>query len=187
MLARAAAKGLEVVEADAQHLPFENESFDAVTMISMLHHVEDRGAALAEARRILRVDGRLVLKGYTGEDAASLWVLDYFPSSRAWMERHIRRERRSSRSCPERVSSISSSRTWRTRRWRHCRPTRSECWKRGKRALRATSSECIATTLTSCKRGWHACARTSRPAGRQDARDGHGAQLDEALGDCASS
>jgi SAM-dependent methyltransferase len=86
MLARAAAKGLEVVEADAQQLPFENESFDAAMMISMLHHVEGRGAALAEARRILRPRGRLVLKGFTGEDAASLWVLDYFPSSRPWME-----------------------------------------------------------------------------------------------------
>ncbi|MGH2803561.1 MAG: class I SAM-dependent methyltransferase [Thermoleophilaceae bacterium] len=86
MLAQAAAKGLEVIEADAQQLPFENESFDAATMISMLHHVEDRGAALAEARRILGPGGRLVLKGFTGEDAASLWILDYFPSSRAWME-----------------------------------------------------------------------------------------------------
>jgi SAM-dependent methyltransferase len=85
MLARAAAKGLEVVEADAQRLPFENESFDAATMISMLHHVEDRGAALAEARRILRTGGRLVLNGFTGEDVAKLWVLDYFPSSRPWM------------------------------------------------------------------------------------------------------
>lgn len=63
MLARAAAKGLEVVEADAQQLPFENESFDAAMMISMLHHVEDRVAALTEARHILRTGGRLVLKG----------------------------------------------------------------------------------------------------------------------------
>jgi SAM-dependent methyltransferase len=86
MLVRASAKGLEVVEADAQQLPFEDESFDAAMMISMLHHVEDRGAALAEGRRILRPGGRLVLKGFTGEDAASLWILDYFPSSHAWME-----------------------------------------------------------------------------------------------------
>jgi SAM-dependent methyltransferase len=85
MLARAAAKGLEVIEADAQQLPFEDESFDAAMMISMLHHVEDRRAALAEARRILRAGGRLVLKGFTGEDAASLWILEYFPSSRPWM------------------------------------------------------------------------------------------------------
>jgi SAM-dependent methyltransferase len=86
MLTRAAAKGLEVIEADAQRLPFEDESFDAAMMISMLHHVEDRGAALAEARRILRPGGRLVLKGFAGEDAATLWILDYFPSSRTWME-----------------------------------------------------------------------------------------------------
>jgi demethylmenaquinone methyltransferase/2-methoxy-6-polyprenyl-1,4-benzoquinol methylase len=86
MLARAAAKGLETVEADAQRLPFEDESFDAVTMISMLHHVEDRDAALAEAQRILRPGGRLVLKGFAGEDAASLWIVDYFPCSRPWME-----------------------------------------------------------------------------------------------------
>ena len=86
MLARATAKGLETVEADAQRLPFEDESFDAATMISMLHHVEDRGVALAEARRILRPGGRLVLKGFTGEDAASLWIVGYFPSSRPWME-----------------------------------------------------------------------------------------------------
>jgi SAM-dependent methyltransferase len=86
MLTRAAAKGLETVEADAQQLPFKDESFDAVTMIAMLHHVEDRAMALEEARRILRTQGRLVLKGFTGEDATSLWLLDYFPSSRPWME-----------------------------------------------------------------------------------------------------
>ena len=27
-----------------------------------------------------------MLKGYTGEDAADLWILDYFPSSRRWIE-----------------------------------------------------------------------------------------------------
>ena len=86
MLARAGAKGLDTVEADAQELPFEDESIHAVTMISMLHHVENRRAALAEARRVLRPRGRLVLMGFTGEDAASLWILDYFPSSRAWMD-----------------------------------------------------------------------------------------------------
>lgn len=86
MLSHAAGKGLATVQADAQRLPFADQSFDAVTMISMLHHVEDRSAALAEARRVLRSEGRLVLLGFTGEDAATLWVLDYFPSSRPWME-----------------------------------------------------------------------------------------------------
>jgi SAM-dependent methyltransferase len=86
MLARAAAKGLQTVRADAQALPFANESFDAAMLISMLHHVEDRDEALREARRILRPRGRLALMGFTGEDAASLWIMDYFPSSRPWVE-----------------------------------------------------------------------------------------------------
>jgi SAM-dependent methyltransferase len=86
MLSRAAGKGLETAEADAQRLPFADESFDAVTLISMLHHVEDPDAALAEARRILRRGSRLAVVAYLAEDAASLWVLDYFPSSRPWME-----------------------------------------------------------------------------------------------------
>lgn len=86
MLARAKAKGLETVHADAQQLPFADGEFDAAIMISMLHHVEDRPAAVAQARRVIRPRGVLVLMGFTREDSASLWVLDYFPSSRAWMD-----------------------------------------------------------------------------------------------------
>jgi demethylmenaquinone methyltransferase/2-methoxy-6-polyprenyl-1,4-benzoquinol methylase len=86
MLERAKAKRLATVEADAQRLPLDDATFDAATMISMLHHVEDRPAAIAEARRILKPGGRLALMGFTAEDADSLWILDYFPSSRAWMD-----------------------------------------------------------------------------------------------------
>jgi SAM-dependent methyltransferase len=86
MLERAGAKGLTTVFANAERLPFEDESFDAAILVSMLHHVEDRDAALLEARRIIRPGGRLVLIGFTGEDAATLWILGYFPSSRTWME-----------------------------------------------------------------------------------------------------
>jgi ubiquinone/menaquinone biosynthesis C-methylase UbiE len=74
MLARAAAKGLDTVQADAQCLPFSSGTFDAVTMISMLHHVADLTRALAEARRVLRSQGKLVLMGFTAEDSDSLWI-----------------------------------------------------------------------------------------------------------------
>jgi demethylmenaquinone methyltransferase/2-methoxy-6-polyprenyl-1,4-benzoquinol methylase len=86
MLARAAAKGLRTVEADAQQLPFADASFDAVICVSMLHHVGDRARALAEQRRVLRRDGRGALMVYTREDIADAWYNDYFPSTRAWMD-----------------------------------------------------------------------------------------------------
>ena len=90
MLARAAAERLETLQADAQKLPLADESADAVMLVSMLHHVEDQPAALGEARRILRPGGRLALMAFTRENVASLWLSDYFPSTRAWMaESHL--------------------------------------------------------------------------------------------------
>ena len=86
MLARAAAKGLKTVEADAQVLPFEDESFDAVMCVCMLHHVDDQARALAEQRRVLRPGGHGVLMAFAREDIADAWYLDYFPSTRAWMD-----------------------------------------------------------------------------------------------------
>src|SRR3954471_22436445 len=68
MLARAAAKGLETIEADAQRLPLADASVDAAMLVSMLHHVEHPEVALAEARRILRPGGRLALMVFTRED-----------------------------------------------------------------------------------------------------------------------
>jgi SAM-dependent methyltransferase len=91
MLARAAAKGLETVEADAQRLPFPDASFDAVMLVSMLHHVEDQAAALAEATRVLRPGGRLAVMVFTREDLEGQWYVDWFPSTRAWMEDSHRR------------------------------------------------------------------------------------------------
>ena len=85
MLARAAAKGLETLPGDARNLPLPDESADAVMLVSMLHHVEDPAAALAEARRILRPGGRLALMAFTREDVEDLWLSDYWPSTRAWI------------------------------------------------------------------------------------------------------
>jgi SAM-dependent methyltransferase len=86
MLARAAAKGLETLEADAQSLPLPDECADAVMLVSMLHHVEDPTAAIAEARRILRPRGRLALMGWSHEDVSDAWMVDYWPSTRAWID-----------------------------------------------------------------------------------------------------
>jgi ubiquinone/menaquinone biosynthesis C-methylase UbiE len=51
---------VDVQQADASHLPFPDESFDAVVSFIMLHHVIDWEKALAEAVRVLRPGGRLL-------------------------------------------------------------------------------------------------------------------------------
>lgn len=86
MLARASDKGLDTIRAEATSLPLADDSFDAVMLVSMLHHVDSPAKALAEAKRVLRPGGRLAVMVFTREDIADTWCLDYFPSSRPWME-----------------------------------------------------------------------------------------------------
>jgi SAM-dependent methyltransferase len=86
MLSVAAEKGIRTVHAAAEALPFEDATFDAVTMISVLHHLDDPAAALAEAGRVLRPGGRLALVAFTREDISDLWLIDYFPVSASWMD-----------------------------------------------------------------------------------------------------
>ncbi|NJM70776.1 MAG: class I SAM-dependent methyltransferase [Scytonema sp. RU_4_4] len=47
--------------ADATALPFENQSFDAVTMFDLLEHVPDDKKAISEALRVLRPGGFLLI------------------------------------------------------------------------------------------------------------------------------
>jgi len=46
-------------EIDAQSIPFEDDTFDAVIANHMLYHVSDRAKAIAEIRRVLKPNGRL--------------------------------------------------------------------------------------------------------------------------------
>lgn len=47
-------------QIDAQSIPYENGSFDAVIANHMLHHVPDRSRAIAEIKRVLKIDGHFI-------------------------------------------------------------------------------------------------------------------------------
>ena len=51
----------EVVEVGAEQLPFEDDSFDTVVSTLVLCTVRDQERAIAEIRRVLKPDGRLLL------------------------------------------------------------------------------------------------------------------------------
>jgi ubiquinone/menaquinone biosynthesis C-methylase UbiE len=59
----ARSRGLEVVEADAEALPFEDETFDAAVSVFTHTDVADFPAVLREAARVLRPAGALVYLG----------------------------------------------------------------------------------------------------------------------------
>lgn len=66
MLAVARAKGLaNTVVADAQKLPFPDESFDAVTVAFGLRNMADWSVALREMARVLTVGGRLLILDFS--------------------------------------------------------------------------------------------------------------------------
>lgn len=81
MLVVAAAKGLAVCRGDASALPVPDGTVAAVTLISMLHHVPDWEAALAEARRVVRPDGVVVLMAYAREHLHAHGIERYFPQT----------------------------------------------------------------------------------------------------------
>jgi ubiquinone/menaquinone biosynthesis C-methylase UbiE len=53
-------RAFQFKEIDAQSIPFEDGTFDAVFANHMLYHVPDRPKAIAEIKRVLKPDGRLI-------------------------------------------------------------------------------------------------------------------------------
>jgi SAM-dependent methyltransferase len=69
-------------QADAQELPFETETFDAVIANHMLYHVPDRARAFAEIRRVLKPGGQLYAATNGKRHMMELWQLlePYIPN-----------------------------------------------------------------------------------------------------------
>lgn len=58
---KAAARGVEVVRGVAEALPLAGGSVDLLLLVATLGFLDDVDAALAEGRRVLEPDGRLVI------------------------------------------------------------------------------------------------------------------------------
>lgn len=59
------ADRIEFHLADGGDLPFEEGSFETVTMVNVLHHLENPEAVLPEIARVLMPGGRLIVADFT--------------------------------------------------------------------------------------------------------------------------
>ena len=78
MIEVANAKGIEnacFVVGDAENLPFDDASFDAVICANSFHHYPNPQAFFDEVARVLRSGGKLVLRDYTAA-APVLWLMN---------------------------------------------------------------------------------------------------------------
>ncbi|MGX9687890.1 methyltransferase domain-containing protein [Deinococcus wulumuqiensis] len=65
--------GLGVTAGHAEALPFADHSFNAALLVRVLAHLPDPARALAEAWRVLRPGGQLVLAAQGAEHLAAMW------------------------------------------------------------------------------------------------------------------
>ncbi|MBQ9041397.1 MAG: methyltransferase domain-containing protein [Eggerthellaceae bacterium] len=79
MIEVASAKGLDgatFLVGDAEDMPFEDASFDAVICANSFHHYPNAQAFFGEAARVLRPGGKLVLRDYTSF-APVIWLMNH--------------------------------------------------------------------------------------------------------------
>jgi demethylmenaquinone methyltransferase/2-methoxy-6-polyprenyl-1,4-benzoquinol methylase len=75
MLARARAKGVaHLVAGDGLRLPFQAETFDAVTVAFGLRNMESWPGALLEMARVLRPGGHVLIMDFSMPPAPLLWL-----------------------------------------------------------------------------------------------------------------
>lgn len=99
MLERAHARGIEVIEGTAEHLPFADDSFDHALVVTTLCFVDSPAVMLAEARRVLKPGGTLVIgfidrdspigRDYAAHREASVFYRDAHFHSAAEVERLV--------------------------------------------------------------------------------------------------
>ena len=73
-VARGALPSAKFVNAHAAQLPFDKAAFDVLICIAALPYICNKGAALAEWRRVLRSDGRLIVN-VPADDGITVFAL----------------------------------------------------------------------------------------------------------------
>jgi SAM-dependent methyltransferase len=78
MIDQRPAGAAPVIQASAESLPFDDDSFDAAMAIITVHHWPDPAAGLAEMARVAR--RRVAILTFDPAPIADLWLVrDYFP------------------------------------------------------------------------------------------------------------
>jgi ubiquinone/menaquinone biosynthesis C-methylase UbiE len=81
--ARVTASRALLARARAEALPLRGRSADRLLCVNAIHHFADRARFAAEARRILRPGGAVMIVGLDPHaDEGAWWIYDVFPSAR---------------------------------------------------------------------------------------------------------
>jgi len=81
MIRKRNSSAAKAIQASADHLPFDDDAFDAAMAILTIHHWPDKEAGLHELHRVTR--GRIVL--LTFDPSHRPWLTDYLPEL-AWLD-----------------------------------------------------------------------------------------------------
>ena len=68
--------GVELVVGDCENLPFAEESFDVVICCQSFHHYPNVQDFFNSVYRVLRPDGRLILRDMTAESDGARWFMN---------------------------------------------------------------------------------------------------------------
>jgi ubiquinone/menaquinone biosynthesis C-methylase UbiE len=78
----AAHLAVTYLAGEAAHIPRPDTSVDAVLLFLSFHHAPDKHAAAREITRVLKPEGRVLMRGQFGDRSPACWWDDYFPSFR---------------------------------------------------------------------------------------------------------
>jgi demethylmenaquinone methyltransferase/2-methoxy-6-polyprenyl-1,4-benzoquinol methylase len=113
LLDRGVHRNLRCAIANAERLPFRDESFDCVTIGFGLRNVTDKPAALASMRRVLRPGGRLLVLEFSQPALAGLKPLYdlYSFAVLPWLGRNVAKDEASYRYLAESIRRFPDQET----------------------------------------------------------------------------